>query len=83
MVSKAVGSLSAPRQMPSFELFCGNDASAYRAAIVYFLIGTCKNAGIEPRVWMEDVIKQIPYYLSGGRDLAELLPGAWASRNQL
>ena len=54
---------------------------------------------------MEDVLKQIPYYLrdgrdlaellSGevtrmsedegarGRDLAELLPRAWASRNQL
>ena len=64
-------------------LFCGNDASAYRAAIVYSLIGTCKNAGIEPRVWMEDVLKQIPYYLRDGRDLLELLPRAWASRNQL
>ena len=41
-------------------LFCGNDATAYRAAIVYSLIETCKNAGIEPRVWMEDVLKQIP-----------------------
>lgn len=64
-------------------LFCGNDASAYRAAIVYSLIGTCKNAGIEPSVWMEDVLKQIPYYLRDGRDLSELLPRAWASRNQL
>lgn len=64
-------------------LFCGNDASAYRAAIVYSLIGTCKNAGIEPRAWMEDVLEQIPYYLRDGRDLTELLPRAWASRNQL
>lgn len=64
-------------------LFCGNDASAYRAAIVYSLIETCKNAGIEPRAWMEDVFKQIPYYLRDGRDLTELLPRAWASRNQL
>lgn len=64
-------------------LFCGNDASAYRAAIVYSLIGTCKNAGIEPRVWMEDVLNQIPYYLRDGRDLAELLPRDWASRHQL
>lgn len=64
-------------------LFCGNDASAYCAAIVYSLIGTCKNAGIEPLVWMGDVLKQIPYYLRDGRDLAELLPRAWASQNQL
>ena len=53
------------------------------AAIVYSLIGTCKNAGIEPRAWMEDVLKQIPYHLRDGRDLTELLPRAWASRNQL
>lgn len=64
-------------------LFCGNDASAYRAAIVYSLIGTCKNDGIEPSVWMENVLKQIPYYLRDGRDLAELLSRAWASQNQL
>ena len=31
---------------------------------------------------MEDVLKQILYYLRDGRDLAELLPRAWASRNQ-
>lgn len=55
----------------------------YRAAIVYSLIGTCKNAGIEQRLWMEDVLKQIPYYQRDGRDLAELLPRAWSSRNQL
>lgn len=65
------------------QLFCGNDASAYRAAIVYSLIGTCKNACIEQRLWMEDVLKQIPYYQRDGRDLAELLPRAWSSRNQL
>jgi transposase len=57
--------------------------SAYRAAIVPSLIGTCKNACIEQRLWMEDVLKQIPYYQRDGRDLAELLPRAWSSRNQL
>lgn len=61
-------------------LFCGNDASAYRAAIVYSLIGTCKNAGVEPRVWMEDVLRKIPYYRRDGRDLSELLPRAWAKK---
>ena len=62
-------------------LFCGNDAAAYRAAIVYSLISTCKNAGVDPRVWMTDVLKQIPYYLRDNSDLSELLPRAWASRN--
>ena len=58
-------------------LFCGNDASAYRAAIVYSLIGTCKAAGIDPRVWMEDVLRKIPYWKRDGRDLDGLLPRAW------
>lgn len=72
-----------PLVLEKNRLFSGNDASAYRAAIVYSLIGTCKNACIEQRLWMEDVLKQIPYYQRDGRDLAELLPRAWSSRNQL
>ena len=30
-------------------LFCGNDASAYRASIVYSLISTCKAADVDQR----------------------------------
>lgn len=40
-------------------LFCGNDASAYRAAIVYSLIASCKAADVDPRQWMEDVLAKI------------------------
>lgn len=58
-------------------LFCGNDASAYRAAIVYSLIGTCKSAGVDPRVWMEDVLRKIPYYERDKKDMTELLPRNW------
>ena len=63
-------------------LFCGNDASAYRAAIVYSLIGTCKAAGVEPRLWMEDVLRQIPYYERDGRDMSDLLPREWVKRKE-
>ena len=61
-------------------LFCGNDASAYRAAIVYSLISTCKAADVDPRTWMEDVLRKIPYYQRDQRDLAELLPFNWKNR---
>lgn len=61
-------------------LFCGNDASAYRAAIVYSLISTCKAVDVDPRTWMEDVLRKIPYYQRGQRDLAELLPFDWKNR---
>ena len=63
-------------------LFCGNDASAYRAAIVYSLISTCKAAGVDPRTWMEDVLRKIPYYQRDRRDLAELLPYNWKHINE-
>ena len=63
-------------------LFCGNDASAYRAAIVYSLIGTCKSAGVDPRIWMEDVLKKIPYYEQDKKDMTNLLPRNWAKSEQ-
>ena len=58
-------------------LFCGNDASAYRAAIVYSLISTCKAVDVDPRTRMEDVLRKIPYYQRDQMDLAELLPFNW------
>lgn len=61
-------------------LFCGNDASACRAAIVYSLISTCKAVDVDPRTWMEDVLRKIPYYQRDQRDLAELLPFNWKNR---
>ena len=64
-------------------LFCGNDASAYRAAIVYSLIGTCWAAGVGPGTWMEAVLSNLPYWQRDGRDLAGLLPRAWAKENQI
>ena len=61
-------------------LFCGNDASAYRAAIVYSLISTCKAVDVDPRTWMEDVLRKIPYCQRDQRALAELLPFNWKNR---
>jgi Uncharacterized protein conserved in bacteria len=61
-------------------LFCGNNASAHRAAIVYSLIGTCKAAGVDPIEWMEDVLCKLPYYHRYGKDLSELLPRTLSTR---
>ena len=64
-------------------LSCGNEASAYRAAIVFSLIGTCRAAGVDPRTWMEDVFSKLPYWQRDGKDLAGLLPRSWAKENQI
>ena len=61
-------------------LFCSNDAAAYRAAIVYSLIASCKAADIDPRQWMEHVLVEIPARVKSGQSLDDLLPAAYARR---
>ncbi|MEA4868715.1 MAG: transposase domain-containing protein, partial [Rikenellaceae bacterium] len=58
-------------------LFCGNSDSAIRAGIVYSLIASCKASRVEPREWLENVLERMPYYETGKRDIAELLPRNW------
>lgn len=61
-------------------LFCGNDAAADRAAIVYSLISTCRNANVDPRQWLEHVLLEIPQRKKAGLPLDDLLPREYARR---
>ena len=54
-------------------LFCGNHDAAIRAAIVYSFFGSCKAHGIDPRAWLEDVMRRLPTE----SDIARLLPTHW------
>jgi transposase len=56
-------------------LFCGNDESAGRTAVIYSLLGSCKLAGVDPMAWLTDVLKRIPDHSS--QRLSELLPNNW------
>ena len=58
-------------------LFCGDDDTAQRAAVVYSLLATCKAHGVNERAWLEDVLRRIPEYEQAGKDYADLLPGNW------
>ena len=55
-------------------LFCGNHDAAVRAAIVYSFFGSCKARGIDPREWLEDVMKRLPIE----SDITVLLPAHWS-----
>ena len=48
-------------------------------AIICSLLGSCKERGVNPREWLNDVISKLPYYLApkSDRDLKELLPDVW------
>lgn len=61
-------------------LFCGNDASAYRAAIVYSLLATCRAADIDPRQWLEYALSEIPARKKSGQPVDNLLPMEYAKR---
>ena len=56
-------------------LFCGNHDAAIRAAIVYSFFGSCKAHGIDPRAWLEDVMRRLPTE----SDIARLLPTHWTA----
>lgn len=61
-------------------LFCGNHQAAQNTAIVCSLLASCKEAGVNPRKWLNDVLTKLPYYTRPGstKKVEVLLPKAWA-----
>jgi transposase len=60
-------------------LFCGSDRGGQRAAALYSLIVTAKMNGVDPQVWLADVIARIATHPAHRLD--ELLPWNWTSPN--
>jgi hypothetical protein len=56
-------------------LFCGSDRGGRRAAAMYSLIVTAKMNGVDPQVWLTDVLTRIAAHPSHRLD--ELLPWNW------
>ncbi len=57
-------------------LFCQNHEAAERTAMIYSLLGTCKVCGVNPTVWLTDVLSRIQDHST--QRLEELLPDKWA-----
>jgi transposase len=56
-------------------LFAGSHEAAQRSAMLYSLLGTCKLNGINPFVWLRDVLQRIATHPINKID--ELLPHVW------
>ena len=56
-------------------LFCGSHDAAQRTAIIYSLLGSCKMHGIDPHVWLKDVLTRLPMHPIN--KIKELLPHNW------
>lgn len=56
-------------------LFCQNHEAAGRTAVIYSLLGTCKIWGVNPTLWLTDVLSRIQDH--SVLRLDELLPDSW------
>jgi len=56
-------------------LFAGSDAGGRRAAAMYSLIETAKLSGVNPQLYLADVLTRIADHPA--RHIAELLPWNW------
>ena len=59
-------------------LFVGSEKGGEASAIMYSLLLTCKNLGINPQKWLTDVILNMPY--TKPEDYPSLLPMNWQPR---
>lgn len=59
-------------------LFCGNHEAAVNMSVICSLLATCKAHGVNPRVYLNDVIAQMPYHKKATQEeLLSLLPHKW------
>jgi len=56
-------------------LFAGSHEAAKRSAMLYSLMGTCKLHGINPFIWLRDVLQRINNHPIN--KIADLLPHNW------
>jgi transposase len=62
-------------------LFVGNEDGGEAAAIIYSLVQTCRALGVNPRDYLEDVMRRLMSHSANKID--ELLPDAWVAARKL
>ena len=59
-------------------LFCGNHEATVNMSVICSLLATCKAHEVNPRVYLNDVIAQMPYHKKATQEeLLNLLPHKW------
>jgi len=56
-------------------MFAGSHEAAQRTAIIYSLVGSCKMQGVNPYLWLKDVLTRISMHAIN--KIKELLPHHW------
>lgn len=58
-------------------LFAGSDAGGRRAAIIYSLVASAKDHGLDPFVYLRDMLERV--WTHPAKDIAQVLPANWKS----
>ena len=60
-------------------LFIGHPEAGWRSAVVYSIIVSCRRRGINPELYLTDVLSRLPSMKIG--EIHSLLPDNWKSQN--
>ena len=64
-------------------LFCGSHKAAEEMTVICSLLATCKNHGVNPREYLNDIIAKMPYHKKDSHEeLVKLLPHMWKQQHQ-
>jgi hypothetical protein len=61
-------------------LFVGSPEAGKRSAVMYTLLISARNHGVDPQAYLQDVIERLPSARTG--ELDALLPANWAATNR-
>ena len=63
-------------------LFCGNHEAAENMAVICSLLATCKAHNVNPRLYLNSVIADMPYQSKATKEeLLQMLPHKWINRH--
>ena len=61
-------------------LFIGAEEAGWRSAVIYSVITSCRNRGIDPHEYLRDVLTRLPTMTN--RQIPDITPAAWAASRQ-
>ena len=61
-------------------LFIGNKEAGWRSAVIYTILQSCKNHGIDPYAYLKDVLERLPSMTN--QQLHLITPRAWADEQR-
>lgn len=60
-------------------LFLGHPDAAWRSAVIYSIIMSCRRRGIDPQTYLGDVLSRLP--LMKASEVIDLVPGRWKPKS--